>query len=201
MKNQPTKRGRETVARVIDAACELFTRRGIRACTLDQVGAASGTGRGQMYHYFSNKADLVAAVVEAQVRRTVDASVEAIDAIVTRSDLEHVGAAVAAHYGRPGETLRCPLGSLVDELGPDDAAAKATVAAGFARWQAAWADALRRLRETNELSVGIDPESSAIALLATYQGAILLAAAQDDATVIRASLDATIGTLLAARAA
>ena len=74
MKVQPTtSRGQETVERVLDAACVLFARQGIRPTTLDEVGALSGTGRGQLYHFFAGKSDLVAEVIARQCERVLDA--------------------------------------------------------------------------------------------------------------------------------
>jgi len=47
---------------VLDAARDLFHRRGVTATGLGEVIAASGTGKGQIYHYFADKPDLVLAV-------------------------------------------------------------------------------------------------------------------------------------------
>lgn len=183
------------MARVIDAACELFAQHGIRACTLDHVGAASGIGRGQMYHYFTGKSDLVAAVVKVQVERTVGPAVEAIDRIATVEELQRVGADVALLYTGSERVTRCPLGSLVHEFGVDDDAARTVVAAGLMRWQAAWARTLRRLQESGTIGGHFDADATAAALLATYQGAIVLAAAYDDTGVIRTSLEGVIEPL------
>lgn len=196
MADQPTRRGRVAVTRIVDAACELFLRQGIRATTLDQVGAASGVGRGQLYHYFGSKAGLVAAVVRQQVERTVGANVAALDNIATLEDLRTVGGAVAEHYAQPSQPLRCPLGALVNEIdsGYDDA--KAILAAGFDTWQQAWARTLTRLQAAGVLGPEVNPGHAAAALLATYQGAIVMAAVHDDPAVVQISLDAALHNLM-----
>jgi len=84
-----TDRGRATVARVLDAACALFAEKGVRATTLDEIGAAAGVGRGQLYHFFAGKADLVADVVGLQVERIVDPIRPAVDAMSTADDVRN----------------------------------------------------------------------------------------------------------------
>ena len=64
-----TDRGRATRERILEAASELFYRQGVTATGLDQVVTASGTGKGQLYHYFADKRELVHAVIERQISR------------------------------------------------------------------------------------------------------------------------------------
>ncbi|HXV94486.1 MAG TPA: TetR/AcrR family transcriptional regulator [Pseudonocardia sp.] len=196
MRTRPTtERGRSTVQRVLDAACVLFARQGIRSTTLDQVGALSGTGRGQLYLYFSGKADLVSEVVTQQVDRVLDAQQPLLSTISTAADVrEWCRLAVTQYAG--DDPVRCPVGSLVHELGEQDATARAVLAAGFARWRGALAAGLRRVRERGELAPGTDPDAVAAALLAAYQGGVLLAAATGDLEVLRLALTTVTATAL-----
>lgn len=190
-----TAKGRATVQRVLDAACDLFARQGIRATTLDQVGARSGTGRGQLYLYFAGKADLVAAVVAQQVQRVLDAQRPLLETMSTAADVRAWCAAAEQWYAAD-EPVRCPIGSLVHELGEDDATARTALADGFGRWRAALADALRRVHERGELAGGVDPDTAAAALLAAYQGGVLLAGAAGDLGPLRLALATFQATVL-----
>jgi AcrR family transcriptional regulator len=196
MRTEPrTAKGRATVQRVLDAACDLFARQGVRATTLDQVGARSGTGRGQLYLYFAGKSDLVAAVVAAQASRVLDEQRPVLEAIGSAADVR-AWCADAERWYRGEAAVRCPIGSLVHELGEDDAEARAALADGFERWRAALADALRRVQARGELAPGLDPETAAGGLLAAYQGGLLLAAAGGDLTALRLALAAFQATAL-----
>ena len=62
-----TERGRRTREAIVDAAATMMYERGVVAASLDDVLAASGTGKSQLYHYFSSKSELVAAVIERQL--------------------------------------------------------------------------------------------------------------------------------------
>lgn len=195
-----TERGKETVRRVLDAACVLFARQGIRATTLDQVGALSGAGRGQLYHFFRGKADLVAEVVALQVERVLGAQQPLLGTFSTAAEVRAWCALAAEQYAVGDDPVRCPIGALVHELGEGDAAARAALAAGFARWRAALADGLRRVGARGELAPGTDPEAVAAGLLAAYEGGVLLASAEGDLEVMRLALGAVTTAALAPEA-
>lgn len=44
------------------AAEDLFVRQGVEATTIDQIVARAGVAKGTFYHYFSSKADVLAAL-------------------------------------------------------------------------------------------------------------------------------------------
>jgi TetR/AcrR family transcriptional regulator, transcriptional repressor for nem operon len=190
-----TAKGRATVARVLDAACELFARQGIRATTLDQIGALSRTGRGQLYLYFAGKPDLVAAVVAQQVQRVLDAQQPLLGSMGTAADVREWCATAARQYS-VDDPIRCPLGSVVHELGERDGPARAALAEGFDRWRVQLAKGLRRVEQRGELVAGADPDAIAVALLAAYEGGVLLAGAAHDPAQLRIVLDAVAGLAL-----
>ena len=63
-----TERGRRSRALIIDAAATLMYQRGVSMTSLDDVLAAADSGKSQLYYYFDNKADLVAAVIQRQLQ-------------------------------------------------------------------------------------------------------------------------------------
>src|SRR5215469_12563150 len=50
--------------RIIRAAANLFHKQGIHQTSPDEIIEASGTGKGQFYHYFKSKEGLVHAVMQ-----------------------------------------------------------------------------------------------------------------------------------------
>src|SRR5215472_8464828 len=68
-----TDKGRATRNRVLDAATALVFERGVAATTLDDVRAAANVSKGQLYHYFADKEDLVHAVIDRTVQQVLDA--------------------------------------------------------------------------------------------------------------------------------
>jgi len=56
-------RGRKRLARMLEAATELFLRDGYRGTSIDAILEASGGSKATLYNYFSTKDDLFRAVV------------------------------------------------------------------------------------------------------------------------------------------
>ncbi|HEY3367388.1 MAG TPA: TetR/AcrR family transcriptional regulator [Symbiobacteriaceae bacterium] len=49
---------------ILNAGAQVFSRKGLAATRIAEVAAAAGTSHGLVYHYFSSKEDLFAALVE-----------------------------------------------------------------------------------------------------------------------------------------
>jgi TetR/AcrR family transcriptional regulator, transcriptional repressor for nem operon len=180
-----TDRGRATRERILDAASELFYRRGVGATRLDQVIAASRTGKGQLYHYFADKRALVHAVIDRQVATVLAGQQARLAQLSAPSDLRAWAGELVAAYQDADHPVRCPLGALVAELAEGDPEARAALDRGLGRWSAALAAGLGR--------AGVaEPERQATALLAAYQGGLLLSQARGDLGPLRTALDAAL---------
>jgi AcrR family transcriptional regulator len=69
MPGQPrTGRGRASRERIVERAADLFAERGVAGTSLDEVLAAAGAGKSQLYHYFHGRDELVEAAVAAAAR-------------------------------------------------------------------------------------------------------------------------------------
>jgi TetR/AcrR family transcriptional repressor of nem operon len=62
-----TEKGAATRLRIIRTAADLFHKQGVVATSPDEIIEASGTGKGQFYHYFKNKEGLVHEVVQSYI--------------------------------------------------------------------------------------------------------------------------------------
>lgn len=192
-----TDRGRATVARILEAACVLFARQGVRATTLDEIGSAAGAGRSQLYHFFADKADLVSDVVRFQVDRVLSSVQPAFDDVDTAADLRAWCADAIRAHAASADPIRCPIGSLVYELDrSDDGPARATLKSGFARWEQVLAEALQRVADDGGLLPGTEPTILAAGLLAAYQGGMLLADVSGDVAPLRHALDTALAAAL-----
>ncbi len=89
----------ETRQRVLDAAFEVFGRRGIAASSLTEVAAAAGLTKGAVYSNFDSKDELVLALMEEHAGHRIQASLDAVDASDSADMLSEV-AAVLVHEMR-----------------------------------------------------------------------------------------------------
>ena len=182
-----TPKGERTRARIVAAAARLVYERGVASTTLDDVRAAAEVSGSQLYHYFSDKEELVQAVIDYQA-----------DAIVGNQRQADIGSAggleawrdmVIAQAKSTGARGGCPLGSLGGQLAETDPQARAQLAAGFERWSATISDGLRALHAAGRIPAGIDPDDLAVTLLAALQGGLLLAQVQRDARPLETAFD------------
>jgi TetR/AcrR family transcriptional regulator, transcriptional repressor for nem operon len=182
-----TPKGERTRARIVAAAARLVYERGVAGTTLDDVRAAAEVSGSQLYHYFSDKEELVQAVIDHQA-----------DAIVGNQRQADIGSAggleawrdmVIAQAKSTGARGGCPLGSLGGQLAETDPQARAQLAAGFERWSATISDGLRALHAAGRIPAGIDPDDLAVTLLAALQGGLLLAQVQRDTRPLETAFD------------
>jgi AcrR family transcriptional regulator len=167
----PVKSARE---RILTAAYELFSRRGIRAVSTDEVIERAGVARATLYRHFATKDDLVLAVlqrreevwthglIEDQSRQRGDTPEEQLLAIFdVMNDWFH------ARDGYEG----CSFINVLLELGPDHPAGRASVA---------HIDHVRDIVRHRALAAGLtDIEDFASSWHILMKGAIILAAVGD----------------------
>jgi TetR/AcrR family transcriptional repressor of nem operon len=189
-----TDKGRATRSRVLDAAAALVFEHGVAGTTLDDVRAAANVSKGQLYHYFADKEDLVHAVID----RTIQQVLGAQPALADLSSW----AAIAAWFDDLVQLQvdrraigGCPIGSLAGELAETDERARTELAAGFDRWEAPLREGLREMQVGRKLRRGADPARLATATLAAIQGGLVLTQTRRDPQQLRIALDAAYAYL------
>jgi AcrR family transcriptional regulator len=75
----PERRRELTRTALVDAAAEVFARRGFQAASLDEIAEAAGFTRGAIYSNFGGKDDLMLAVVEQHSQNLIGAFSSAMD--------------------------------------------------------------------------------------------------------------------------
>jgi TetR/AcrR family transcriptional regulator, transcriptional repressor for nem operon len=189
-----TDKGRATRNRVLDAAVALVFEHGVAGTTLDDVRAAANVSKGQLYHYFADKDDLVHAVID----RTVEQVLGAQPRLTNLSSW----AAIAAWFDDLVQLQvnrhaigGCPIGSLAGELAETDEQARTELAAGFDRWEAPLRDGLRQMQAEGKVRHSADPARLATATLAAIQGGLVLTQTRRDPQQLRIALDAAYAYL------
>ena len=184
-----TNKGRATRDRILDAAAGLVFEHGVAGTTLDDVRAAAKVSKGQLYHYFADKDDLVRAVID----RTVDQVLGAQPQLAHLSSWKAISgwfdALVQLQVERHGAG-GCPIGSLAGELAETDEQARAQLANGYDRWEAPLRAGLQQMRAEGKLRPAADPVRLATATLASIQGGLVLTQTRRDPQQLRIALDA-----------
>ncbi len=186
-----TEQGRRSRALIVDAAATLMYERGVRATSVDDVLAAAGAGKSQLYHYFQSKADLVSAVIQRQLDAVL-AQQNALEHADSWAGIEAWTAQILAIQSAPGGPFPCPLGTLAAELLHEETH-RPVLDAAFHRWEAPLARGLQAMKDRGDLIEAADPPRLATATIATLQGGYLLAQVHRDLGPLEGALsDAVI---------
>jgi AcrR family transcriptional regulator len=68
--SEPTRRdrqARETRAKLVETALDLFSRQGVDNTSIKDIARAAGVAQGLLYHYFTGKNDLLWGVLETHI--------------------------------------------------------------------------------------------------------------------------------------
>ncbi|MFI5613279.1 TetR/AcrR family transcriptional regulator [Amycolatopsis sp. NPDC051903] len=187
-----TARGEATRARILRAAVDLMTVKGVAATTLDDVRAASSTSKSQLYHHYADKDALVQDVIEYQAQDLLTAQGEQLRRLNSIRGLERWRDAIIQRNALRNGAYGCQLGSLASELSDQNERARSALAGHFETWLGLIADGLRRMRDAGKLRRDADPERLAIGLMGALEGGYLLAQTEHDVKPMRIALDMAI---------
>jgi AcrR family transcriptional regulator len=163
--------------------------RGVAATTLDDVRAASGTSKSQLYHHFEDKDALVHAVVQQQGEQTLELNARALSRLNSMRGLELWRNAVLQKVTIRNGAYGCELGSLAAELSDVDEDARVMLASMFQTWEQMFIDGFERMQQSGILRDDAEPARLATAVIAALQGGYLLAQAAHAVEPMRAALD------------
>lgn len=186
----PTRRGRACRERLIGVAADLFHARGIDAVSLNEILDAAGAGKSQFYHYFHDKAALVDAVIDRH--KQTFAAAPPID---SWAELDAFFEAFIAEQAANDCRRGCPIGSLSAGMHEDDEYLRRHAAECLSIHEKHVHQALVSLDARGELAYGIEPLVAARFLIATQQGAALLAKTYRDPQCARSVMHHALGSL------
>ena len=173
MKNK-SARGAATRHKILEAAAELINRKGFNATSVDDILAASGTGKSQFYHYFNSKNQLARELTELHSANMPLSRLTAPDALTSLEELEAALEALVESHRGGQYVYGCPTSNLATELvaGSDELADYFRNI--FSEIESKLAEAIARLRFRGHLRQDVSPESVASFIAASIEGALLL---------------------------
>ncbi|MEU1631158.1 TetR/AcrR family transcriptional regulator [Streptomyces sp. NPDC020096] len=178
-----------TRAQIVDAANRLFYEQGFEHASFAAIAAAVGISRGNFYHHFKTKDEILSVVIEARLQSTramlaewdrdepgpaerVRRFVEIV--ITNRADIQNYG---------------CPVGTLTNELAKLDHPSRPQAVAVFDLFRT-W------LREQfEELGFTVEADDFAMHVLAFSQGVATLSNAFHDGEFVQREVDRLHGWL------
>jgi TetR/AcrR family transcriptional repressor of nem operon len=179
--------GRSTREAVITAATRLIHVHGYNAMSLDDVLRESRVGKGNFYYHFKSKEDLGHAILDQIVDGFLERTLAPCFADPDAAPLGQI----RCFLDRVLEAQRqrncvggCVIGNLASELSDVHEGFRTRLATLFTEWRARLATALDSARRRGELAGGAAPEVVAGFVVASLEGAILLAKVSKDIRVM-----------------
>jgi AcrR family transcriptional regulator len=163
--------------------------KGVGDTTLDDVIAASGVSKSQLYHHFAGKEMLVRAVIDLTGERVMQRERDALSTVSTMAGLRRWRDALVQNNALRHGAYGCSLGSLASDVADQDEVARRTLHELFRAWQALLADALGRMREAGVLPPDAPVEQLATGLMGAVQGGYMLAQTAHDVAPMGTSID------------
>lgn len=172
-------KGEKTRADIVECAGRLFYEQGYEATSFSDIVEASGLFRGNIYHYFKSKDEILRAVIERHL--------QGFRALLAKWEQENedpkvrLMAFVDMITGRKAELVEygCPIGSLNIELGKDRRDLQQVASALFDLFRD-WLTACFQ-----QLGKGAEAESLALHLLGRAQGVAVISQVYRDVKLLR----------------
>jgi AcrR family transcriptional regulator len=175
-----TTKGRATRARIVRAAVDLVGERGIGRMSLDDVLDRAAVSKGQLYHYFTGKDDLVRAAVAATVEEVLEVEAAPMSQLEDWPAIDAWIAHLVARQEEQGGRGGGRLAGLVGHLAETDEESRRMLVQAFDRWEGLLARGLEAMRDRGALDASCNPAELATASMAAMHGGLLLTQARRD---------------------
>jgi TetR/AcrR family transcriptional repressor of nem operon len=184
-----TVRGAATRDRIVHAAADLMYVKGVHATTLDDVRAATGTSKSQLYRHFPDKDTLVHAVIALRGQQVIERETQRLGRFNSFSGLVRWRNALIQANALQNGAYGCALGSMASELSDQDEQARTLLADLFKTWEGLIATGLERMQANGALKPDADPGQLAVGLMAAVQGGYLLSHTAHDVRPMELAID------------
>lgn len=192
-----TRRGQASRERLVEAAATAVVEHGVKQLRVDEVLAATGSSKSQLYHYFADRDALIAAAVAHRCEEVLGDLEPAFAGVSSLDTLAALLERFAADYAK--RLSGCPIGTLAGELTEGPEPARRTVAGAFDAWEGYLASALSRIQAEGELGVEHDPSELALGLLTSLEGGMFLSQVRGSDRPLRVALEAALAYLQSLR--
>ena len=172
--------------RILCEAEHLMHLKGYRSTSLEDIAAACKMTKANLLHHFESKEALGLAVLDYKIQLTRCGCLDPLGRCGDPAEAvqELFVSAAKVHKGN-GCRAGCFVGNVASEMSDVSEVFRAKVSAFFEEWTSRLESGLLRAREAGIYKGSLRPRAAAEAVLALYQGSLILARAHRDPDVLR----------------
>lgn len=176
----------ESRERILQEAEHVLHLKGFNGASMEEIAQACGMTKANLFHHYGSKAELALAVLDFKIAEFHTRKVEPLCA---QADPEKAVQAMfdagSKFFHGIGCKAGCFVGNIALEMSDRDEAFRERVGRFFAEWAASIAECLERCKKSGYFAATLDSRASAEAVVALYEGAIMLTRAQRDAAIFK----------------
>jgi TetR/AcrR family transcriptional repressor of nem operon len=180
-------KGERTRQRILETAAGLLQTKGFHGMSVDDILAESKTGKSQFYHYFISKEALVSEIIEIFERekpldlpKSSDAFKNSIYGLFNSLKFKTLNEFFFWLDQFPNEFQNgcyrygCPLGALGSEISSQNENIRCLLQETFQNWIEDLTAQLSLLKKTAQLPSHLCPEQTAVLVISSLQGSLIL---------------------------
>jgi TetR/AcrR family transcriptional regulator, transcriptional repressor for nem operon len=188
-----TRRGQASRERLVEAAVASVVEHGIKELRVDEVLAAAGSSKSQLYHYFADRDALIDAAVAHRCEDVLGQLGQAFAGVSSLDGLAKLLDQFASDYAK--RLSGCPIGTLASELTEGPEPARRTVVEAFGSWEGYLRSALQRIQANGDLRLEHDAVELALGLLTSLEGGMFLSQVRGSDRPLRVALGSAMAYL------
>jgi len=187
---------------ILENAHNLIYKSGFKGVSMDEIAAAAGLKKANLFHYYPTKEALGLAVFDYAVREVQNEmaarySSDNVDPIEMVSKMFD---GAAQEMQKKGCSGGCFVGNMAQELSDYNENLRHKVANHMHLWQQRLADYMERWRTKGYFKPGFDTSTAAQGILSIFEGAMLVCKVTRSTEALNSSKSVAISYLQASKA-
>ena len=186
----------DTQERILSSARELFFARSYADVGVADICERAGVKKGSFYHFFPSKQALTLAVLsnyfidlkESLIDEAFSDEIPPLQRLARFSEMSY--AFQKQIKDSSGQVFGCPFGNMSAELSTQDEPIRQQIQLAFHKLHQLICQVLQEAQQKRDIGSNVDIDATGQAMLAYFEGVLLLAKNQNDPEVIRNLLPA-----------
>ncbi len=181
-----SKSGVAARERILREAEHVIHLKGYGAACMEEIAKACGMTKANLFHHYGSKSSLALAVLDFKIAECRARRIEPLCAqAAPEKAVERMFDEGARFFQGIGCKAGCFVGNIALEMSDCDERFRARVGDFFAEWAAGIAKCLERCKAAGYFAPSLDSRATAEAIVALYEGAIMLTRSQRDAKIFK----------------